>query len=436
MRNVRCVSVYPLIQAPPGNLITMEAFHKYLLTTRIASPKTADFYVHWVVQFFNHCNKHPADDIDREDIDGYLKLQAKSRKQWQLDQAREAIEIYRFWTNRESANDSFMRMDTRKQWKSTANEMTKMMRLKHLARSTEQAYIGWLRRFYRYVNGDPPGTLESSQVKDFMTYLAVERKVGASTQNQAFSALLFLFRHVLDQPLNDIDESVRAHRSKHLPVVLTQAEVTALLYEMTGINKLMAQVIYGGGLRHQECLRLRVKDIDLARKTVTIRKGKGDKDRETVLPGSIIPTVEEHLRDLETLYNKDRESNQPGVALPGALDKKWPNAGKEWAWFWVFPSSRLSTDPRSKVVRRHHVHTSVLHRHIKKAALGAKIYKPITVHTLRHCFATHLVEQGCDIRTIQELLGHKNLETTMIYTHVAQTNRMGIISPLDKNNEK
>lgn len=412
----------------------MEDFRKYILNSRIANEKTVIFYVNWIVQFFNHCRKHPGDDFTREDLDRYLKFKSRTCEEWQLDQAREAIEVYRLWTKRKADKGSVMRMDTRRQWKSVANEMTNMMRLKHLARRTEQAYLGWVRRFYRFVKGEPPGTLESRHVKDFLTYLAVERKVGASTQNQAFNALLFLFRYVLDQPIDDLGQAIRAKRIKRLPVILTQAEVEALLSEMTGVTRLMSQIIYGAGLRHLECLQLRAKDIDLERRTVTVRSGKGDKDRETVLPASIIPDLKSHLDSIKHLHEKDRMDDQPGVALPGALENKWPKAGTELAWFWVFPSYRLSIDPSSGVVRRHHIHKSVLQKHVKKAALKAKIYKRVTVHTLRHCFATHLVEQGCDIRTVQDLLGHKKLETTMIYTHVAQTNRLGIISPLDKNN--
>ncbi|MCP3956073.1 MAG: integron integrase [Desulfobacterales bacterium] len=205
-----------------------------------------------------------------------------------------------------------------------------------------------------------------------------------------------------------------------------------MLGEMAGVHKLMAQVIYGGGLRLKECLQLRVKDIDIERKTIIIHRGKGDQDRETVLPEAIGPALKAHLDEIRKIYDKDRAGNQPGVEMPSSLERKYPQAGKEWIWFWAFPSCRLSTDPRSGVVRRHHVHATVLQRHLKKAALTAKLYKRITVHTLRHCFATHLVEHGCDIRTVQELLGHKKLETTMIYTHVAKSNRLGIVSPLDK----
>jgi integron integrase len=412
----------------------MEAFRTYLLTSRIANEKTVDFYVHWVAQFFDHCRKHPDDEFTPEEQTAFLKFKARKIETWQLGQAREAIEVYRFWKERQGGQGSLIRMDTSKQWKATAEEMTRMMRLKHMALRTEQAYLGWVRRFYRFVQGEPPGTLESSHVKDFMTYLAVERKVGASTQNQAFNALLFLFRHVLDVSIDDLGPVIRAKRMKRLPTVLTQAEIESLIGEMNGVNKLMAQMIYGGGLRHRECLQLRVKDIDLERRTVIVRGGKGDKDRETVLPKSIIPDLETHLESIKSFYDKDRKNNQAGVALPGALERKWPQAGKGWAWFWVFPAHKLSAEPRTGIVRRHHTHNSVLQKHVKKAALKAKIYKRVTVHTLRHCFATHLVEQGCDIRTVQDLLGHKKLETTMIYTHVAKTNRLGITSPLDKNN--
>ena len=418
--------------AAPRNHVQMEDFRKYILNSRLANQKTADFYVNWVVQFFNHCNRHPDEEFSPDDSERYLKSKARTCEQWQLDQAREAIEVYRFWMKRRNGKSSLMRMDTRGQWKAVADQMTGMMRLKHLALKTERTYLSWMRRFYRFVNGEPPGTLESNHVRDFMTHLAVERKVAASTQNQAFSALLFLFRHVLDRPIEDINEAVRAIQKRRLPVVLTTKEVNRLLSEMTGVHKLMAQIVYGGGLRLRECLRLRVKDLDLARGVIIVRGGKGDKDRETVLPETIGPPLQVHLEEILKLYKKDRAGNQPGVEIPGGLERKYPRAGKEWAWFWAFPSSKLSTDPRSGIVRRHHLHSTVLQRHLKKAALRAKLYKRVTVHTLRHCFATHLVEKGCDIRTVQDLLGHTKLETTMIYTHVAKANRLGIVSPLDE----
>ena len=310
--------------------------------------------------------------------------------------------------------------------------MHKMIRLRHLALRTEQVYLGWVKKFYRFLNGRSPNAINSRNVKEFMTHLAVESKVSASTQNQAFNALLFLFRYVLGRPLDDIGEAVRAKQTRRLPVVLTESEIERLLDNMSGPNRLMAEITYGGGLRLNECLRLRVKDMDFERKTIVIRGGKGDKDRETVLPESIMPNLRAHLENIKKLYEIDRKNNLAGVILPKALDRKMPNAGKEWMWFWVFPSYKLSTDPRSGIIRRHHIHPSVLQKHVKRAAERAKVYKRVTVHTLRHCFATHLVEKGHDIRTIQELLGHRHLETTMIYTHVAQTKRLSIMSPLGR----
>jgi integron integrase len=240
-------------------------------------------------------------------------------------------------------------------------------------------------------------------VKDFMTYLAVERDVSVSTQNQAFNAILFLFRHILEKSIDNIGEAIRA------------------------------KVIYGCGLRLQECLQLRVKDIDFERNTLTIRQSKGDKDRQTILPESK-KKLSDHLEKVRAIHEKDRKNNIPGVQIPNALERKYPNAGKEWGWFWAFPSYTLSIDPITKIVRRHHIYHGNLHKHIKEAGLRAKIAKRVTVHTLRHGFATHLLESGYDIRTIQELLGHNDLRTTMVYTHVATINRLGVKSPLDWKN--
>jgi integron integrase len=308
--------------------------------------------------------------------------------------------------------------------------MKKMLRLKHLSFRTEQTYMGWVRRFYHFLNGQPPYKLDSTHVKDFMTHLAVERNVAASTQNQAFNAILFMFRHVLDKDIEDIGDAVRAKKKRRLPVVLAKSEINRLLDQMEGTNLLMAKTIYGCGLRLRECMNLRIKDIDFSRMAVTVR-GKGDKDRETVLPGSIKDNLRKHIESVRKIYEKDRENGLAGVQLPGALERKLPNAGKEWAWFWVFPSHKISVDPTTHIIRRHHIYAGSLQRQIKQAGIRAGIPKRITVHVLRHSFATHLLEKGHDIRTIQEFLGHAHLRTTMIYTHVVSKNRLGIISPLD-----
>jgi integron integrase len=264
-----------------------------------------------------------------------------------------------------------------------------------------------------------------------MTYLAVERNVAISTQNQAFNAILFLFRYVLDKKIDDISDTVRAKRKIRLPVVLTKSEIKRLFDQMSGLYLLMAKVIYGCGLRLQECLLLRIKDVDFERNAVIVRSGKGDKDRETTLPESIKENLREQLKKAQKFHQNDRKNNIAGVQLPYAFERKSPNAGKEWAWFWVFPSATLSIDPQTKIVRRHHVFRSNLRKAIKQAGIKANIAKRLTVHSLRHSFATHLLESGHDIRTIQELLGHTDLNTTMIYTHVVNKNRLGVKSPLD-----
>ncbi|MBW2604753.1 MAG: integron integrase [Deltaproteobacteria bacterium] len=308
--------------------------------------------------------------------------------------------------------------------------MKNMLRLKHLSFRTEQTYLGWVKRFYRFLNGQSPHRLDSKHVKDYMTHLAVDRSVAASTQNQAFNAILFMFRHVLDKPINDISKAIRAKKKRRLPVVLTKPEINYLFEQMSGTNLLMAKIIYGCGLRLRECMNLRIKDIDFSRMAVTVR-GKGDKDRETVLPSIIKDTLRNHIESVRKIHEIDRENGLSGVKLPGALERKLPNAGKEWIWFWVFPSIKISLGPRTGIVRRHHVHSSNLQKQVKRAARKAKIPKRVTVHSLRHSFATHLLENGQDIRTIQDLLGHSSLQTTMIYTHVVSKNKLGVISPLD-----
>ena len=273
--------------------------------------------------------------------------------------------------------------------------------------------------------------MNQSDVKDFLTYLAVDRKVSSSTQNQAFNAILFCYRHILDVSIDGLDAVIRAPRRRRLPVVLSKQEVIDLFKQLNGGNLLRARVIYGCGLRLQECLNLRIKDLDFKSHRVTVRGGKGDKDRQTLLPEKLIGDLNDHIRHVRTLYNKDQKNRVAGVYLPYALERKYPNAGKEWGWQWIFPSEKLSIDPRSKIVRRHHVHSTNLQRAVKNAAKQVGIIKRVTVHTQRHSFATHLLESGYDIRTIQELLGHSNLRTTMIYTHVAGTNFMGVKSPFD-----
>jgi len=410
----------------------MEQFKSYLITSKLTDEKKAGFYLSWVTRFFEFCNKNPEDSAAQQEIEPFLKYLSRNREDWQVKQASDAIQLYQYYKERKKTENIKENLELNAQWKLIAESMHKILRLMHRSYRTEQAYIGWVRQFYRFMKGRSPYSLESRNVKDFMTHLAVERNVAISTQNQAFNAVLFLFRHVLDKEIDNISEAVRAKGNKRLPVVLTKSELGRLFDQMSGINLLMAKMIYGCGLRLRECLQLRVKDIDFERKAVTIRSGKGDKDRETVLPETLKDSLSSHLKIIRKMFEKDRANNVPGVQLPNALERKYPNAGKEWAWFWVFPSDRFSVDPLTKIVRRHHVYAGVLQRHIKQAGILAKIPKRMTVHTLRHSFATHLLEKGYDIRTIQDLLGHSDLKTTMIYTHVISKNKLGIISPLDQ----
>jgi len=272
----------------------------------------------------------------------------------------------------------------------------------------------------------------STEVVDFLSDLAVRGNVAASTQNQALASLLFLYREVLGRQLEGLDNAVRARTPRRLPVVLDREEVRGLLAQLDGVERLIATLLYGTGMRVLECLRLRVKDVDPGRHQVLVREGKGDRDRATVLPRSLEEPLAAQLGHARSLWEHDRARHRPGVALPHALERKYPNAGVEWRWHWVFPSARLSTDPRSRVVRRHHLGEGVPQRAIRGAALRAGITKRVSPHTLRHSFATHMLEDGADIRTVQTLLGHRDVKTTMIYTHVLDRGPLGVKSPADR----
>lgn len=296
---------------------------------------------------------------------------------------------------------------------------------------TEDTYVHWIRRFVLFHAKRHPRAMGATEIEAFLTHLAVVGKVSASTQNQAKSALLFLYRQVLGIDLPWLTDVASARQGKRLPVVLTVAEVQAVLGRTTGTAGLMLRLLYGSGLRLMECVRLRVKDVDFGQMQILVRDGKGDKDRVTMLPRSLVEPLREHLVKVRVLHRQDIAEGFGEVYLPYALDRKYPNAGREWAWQYVFPSSKRSVDPRSGVVRRHHADEKVLQRAMKSAVRAADIAKPATPHTLRHSFATHLLERGQDIRTIQELLGHTHVETTMIYTHVLNKGGLGVVSPLD-----
>lgn len=292
------------------------------------------------------------------------------------------------------------------------------IRQRHYSYRTEQAYLHWIRRYIYFHEKQHPAGLGATEVTAFLTHLARDRSVAAATQNQALSALLFLYGQVLGVKLPWMDDIVRAKRPVRVPVVLTCEETAALLGQLQGVKWLMASLLYGAGLRLNECLRLRVKDIDFGFGQLVVRDGKGAKDRVTMLPKSLIEPLRDHLVRVWQLHERDLRAGYGTVQMPDAIERKYPNANREWGWQYVFPSGRLSTDPRSGVVRRHHVFDSVLPRAVGAAARTAGIIKAVGCHVLRHSFATHLLQSGYDIRTVQELLGHADVSTTMIYTHV------------------
>lgn len=296
---------------------------------------------------------------------------------------------------------------------------------------TEQSYSRWVVRYVKYHDTQHPRTLGKQEVRDYLSYLAAERGLAASTQNQALNALLFLYRDVLGRDWNGITDFERAKEPERLPVVLTPDEVTSLLANMDGPNGLVAQLLYGAGLRLSEALRLRVKDVDFDYEQLLIRQGKGKKDRCTVLPGAVRDPVRRQVRKSRMIWEEDREAGFGKASMPTALARKYPSAADEWAWQYVFPSTRRSEDPRTGEIKRHHRSASAVQKAVKRAVRAAGISKAASCHTLRHSFATHLLEQGTDIRTVQDLLGHDDLRSTQIYTHVLQDGRAGTQSPLD-----
>lgn len=305
------------------------------------------------------------------------------------------------------------------------------LRLRHYSLRTEEAYIGWIRRFIQFHGRRHPREMGAPEVEAFLTHLAVEGQVSPSTQNQALSALLFLYKEALGTDLPWLKDVHRAKRRQRLPVVLTVREVQAVFEQMRGKPLLMAQLLYGSGLRLMECLRLRMKDVDFERREILVRDGKGGKDRVTMLPDTVTPALKAQVEEVRSLHVADLAVGGGDVYLPYALARKYPNAGRELGWQYIFPSRKLSTDPRSGAVRRHHLDEKTLQRAFKQAVRDCGISKLATPHTLRHSFATHLLQGGYDIRTVQELLGHEDVSTTMIYTHVLNRGGKGVRSPLD-----
>lgn len=313
------------------------------------------------------------------------------------------------------------------------DQVREKIRRLNYAYSTEKAYISWIKRFIIFNEKRHPSELGAVEIEVFLTHLAVEKKVSPSTQNQALAALQFLYNEILHLALDEEILPVPAKRTKHLPVVLSQREDHVVLNELHGVYQLITQLLYGSGLRVTECLSLRVKDLDFDREEVTVRSRKGAKDRRTMLPNTISQPLKDHLERVRLNYKQDLKEGFGSVYLPGRLSRKYPNAAREWIWQYVFPAPKRSRDPRSGEVRRHHLHPSSLRRAVRTAARKAGVDKHVTPHIFRHSFATHLLENGYDIRTVQELLGHSDVSTTMIYTHVLNKGGRGVRSPLDED---
>ncbi len=408
----------------------LDSYKLYLQEEVQIDEKYIPYYIKWVGDCISFLKKERGKRITNEEKHSFLEHLSERYEDWQIKQADYALKLYNHFLLKQKKEPNADKKQ-KSEWDRVEAKTRKTLRLKHLSYRTEQTYIGWVKRFRCFVNEKAPYELDGTEMQDFLTHLAVDKKVSPSTQNQALNALVFLFKNVLKKDISNYIDAIRAKERRRLPVVLTRKEVKRVLSFMEGEQRLMAALMYGCGLRVSECVRLRIKDIDLEQNTVTVRAGKGDKDRITLLPESLKDKLLEQFKRARAIYDEDRKKNLPGVYLPGALERKYPRASKQWGWFWLFPSKSLSVDPKTNTVRRHHVHSATLQRAVRDAVKKAEIAKPATAHTLRHSFATHLIEDGYDIRTVQELLGHKSLNTTMIYTHVAKRNILGVKSPLD-----
>ena len=425
-------------------------------------PDVSTFYVKWAQSFVNFQPGKRLRERSRQDIEGFLAELSKRPgiKDWQVRQAEHAVKILyeTFLPNYapETAADPATKTEEKKtaacfpvkragrfRDRAVPGEVERLfapligalkseIRSRHYSIRTETAYVDWVRRFIAFQEYADPRRIDAAgAVKKYLEYLATTREVAASTQNQALNALVFFYAQALKMPFGDMGGFVRAKRPQRLPEVMTRDEVQALLGEMEGVSALMAGLMYGGGLRLMECLRLRVKDVDFARHQVMVRDGKGQKDRVTMLPERFMPQLKDHLARVKVMYEKDREKGVPGVFIWPALARKYPKAASEWRWQYVFPAKGLSVDPRSGTVRRHHISETLVQKAVKEAASRAGITRKISCHTLRHSFATHLLEARYDIRTVQELLGHADVSTTMIYTHVLNRPGISVQSPAD-----
>ncbi len=400
------------------------------------------FSIHWVRRFIKFCN-YQLENINTERVSQYLDSLEGDEKvvDWQVKQAADAVTLYmEQYLKKPLKNSTSLEQDpgaisTEQKallsWEQTLEEARNVIRLRHYSLSTEKTYLGWVAHFKTYMQDRDPHLLEANDVKNYLTRLALHGRVSASTQNQAFNALLFLYRHILHKEMDDLTSVARAKRKMNLPTVLSRDEVKKLLSFLNGPYLLMAQLMYGCGLRLMECLRLRIKDVDFENDLLMVRSGKGEKDRALIIPEKIKEGLSKHVASFKEIHEQDLKIGYGEVSLPDGLEKKYPDAAREWGWQWMFPAQKLSVDPRTGNVMRWHIHPAAIQRAVKEAVIKSGLPKKASCHTLRHSFATHLLEAGHNIRTIQELLGHKHVNTTMIYTHVIRKKPSEIKSPLD-----
>jgi len=420
----------------------VEDFQAFLSKLGTIPKDKIKFYIHWVRRFLKSCN-YQLENINTERVSQYLDSLESDEKiaDWQVKQVADAVMLYveQFLKKplkptsslKEDSQSILIHEKTTLSWEQTLEEAKNAIRLRHFSLSTEKTYLGWIARFKTFLKDRDPQLLEANDMKNYLTHLALHGRVSASTQNQAFNALLFLYRQILHKEVGDLTAVVRAKRKMNLPTVLSRDEVKSLLSYLNGVFLLMGQLMYGCGLRLTECLRLRIKDIDFENNLLMVRSGKGEKDRALMIPEKIREELSKHVASVKEVHDQDLKMGYGEVSLPDALEKKYPNAPKEWGWQWLFPAQNLSVDPRTGKVMRWHIHPSAIQRAVKDAVLKAELPKMASCHTLRHSFATHLLEAGHNIRTIQELLGHKHVNTTMIYTHVIRKKPSEIRSPLD-----
>ncbi len=417
-------------------------FQNYLSSNSLVQEKYIPFYVHWARVFlaFSKNYTNLSYDLQIQKFLDFLKAQ-KNINDWQVKQAYNAITLYvnHFLDINKSPSAKFQETKTLSVSSKVIEEMRQALRIKRYAYRTELKYLDWIKDFYFYIKNvkkkDVDSSLESSDVRDYLSHLALKKRVAASTQNQAFNALIFLFRNVLKIDLRDLNKAVRAKRGQKLPVVFTIEEVKDVFKHIKGENLLILKLIYGSGLRVMELTRLRVKDVDFGSNLIIVRNAKGDKDRSTILPEAVKSQLKKHLEKVKELHKEDIAAGYGEVYLPDALARNYPNAAKEWHWQYVFPSSNLSVDPRSGKIRRHHKSDKAIRSAMHSALKKTSIAKHASVHTLRHSFATHLLMKGVNVREIQQLLGHKNVETTMIYLHVIRELSGAPESPLDSLNK-